>query len=112
MFRVDCIAAAAICAKFIIYPDISNRVGCIFGGIKDCSAVVDVSLFYGAQVAQALASGDPREILVYHKSSNIEMSRGHMACLKGLNWLNDEVMNMYMGLLLVRVHPTLFPAAG
>ena len=72
----------------------------------------DVSLFSGAQVAQALASGDPREILVYHKSSNIEMSRGHMACLKGLNWLNDEVMNMYMGLLLVRVHPTLFPAAG
>ncbi|KAK9901672.1 hypothetical protein WJX75_007814 [Coccomyxa subellipsoidea] len=53
-------------------------------------------------VAQALASGDPREILVYHKSSNIEMSRGHMACLKGLNWLNDEVMNMYMGLLLDR----------
>ncbi|EIE20629.1 cysteine proteinase [Coccomyxa subellipsoidea C-169] len=25
-----------------------------------------------------------------------------MACLKGLNWLNDEVMNIYMGLLLDR----------
>lgn len=30
------------------------------------------------------------------------MSRGHMACLKGLNWLNDEIMNIYMGMLLVR----------
>ncbi|CAL8468186.1 g7725 [Coccomyxa elongata] len=53
-------------------------------------------------VARALADGDPREILAYHKSSNIEMSRGHMACLKGLNWLNDEVMNIYMGMLLDR----------
>lgn len=56
---------------------------------------------FGGQAAQALAGGNPREVLVYHKSSNIEMSRGHMACLKGLSWLNDEVMNIYMGMLLV-----------
>jgi Ulp1 family protease len=31
------------------------------------------------------------------------MPRRLMACLRGLNWLNDEVMNMYMGLLLVKL---------
>lgn len=53
-------------------------------------------------MARALSPGDPNEILVFHKSSNIEMQRRLMACLRGLNWLNDEVMNLYMGLLLVR----------
>lgn len=62
----------------------------------------DLHACSGLQVARALARGNPKEVLVYHKSSNIEMMRGHMACLNDLNRLNDEVINVYMGLLLVR----------
>ena len=37
----------------------------------------------------------------YHKPSNIEMPRRLLRCLRGLDWLNDEVINIYMGLLQV-----------
>ncbi len=53
------------------------------------------------QAAKALGPGDPGEILVHQKGSNIEMTRRLIACLDGLEWLNDEVINIYMGLLQV-----------
>ena len=39
---------------------------------------------------------------MHHKGSNIEMTRRLMACLQGTDWLNDEVINIYVGLLQVR----------
>lgn len=36
-----------------------------------------------------------------HKGTNIEMTRKLLACLKPPAWLNDEVMNLYVGLLQV-----------
>jgi sentrin-specific protease 1 len=53
------------------------------------------------KVERALGPGDPAEILVHHKGSNIEMTRRLMACLQGTAWLNDEVINIYAGLLQV-----------
>ena len=41
--------------------------------------------------------------MAYHKPSNIEMPRRLLRCLNGLDWLNDEVINIYMGLLQVHV---------
>ena len=44
---------------------------------------------------------DQSKELKLHKSSNIGVTRGLMACLKSRVWLNDEVMNLFMGLLQV-----------
>ncbi|KAK9817166.1 hypothetical protein WJX72_010594 [[Myrmecia] bisecta] len=48
---------------------------------------------------QALDKGDPEEILMKHKNSNIDITRRLIKCMKPPEWLNDEVMNVYMGLL-------------
>ena len=37
-----------------------------------------------------------------HERSNIEIDRKHMACMKPLTWLNDEIINIYMALLIER----------
>ena len=36
-----------------------------------------------------------------HKQSNIEIRREDMKSLRGVNWLNDEIMNIYVNLLQV-----------
>ena len=36
-----------------------------------------------------------------HKQSNITIRRLEMESLRGLNWLNDEIMNVYVNLLQV-----------
>jgi len=41
--------------------------------------------------------------LVLHKQSNITIRRRHMESLRGLNWLNDEVVNVYVNLLQVQI---------
>ncbi len=53
------------------------------------------------QANKGLGPGSAEEIVAYHKPSNIEMPRRLLRCLRGLDWLNDEVINMYMGLLQV-----------
>jgi len=40
---------------------------------------------------------------VLHKQSNITIRRRHMESLRGLNWLNDEVVNVYVNLLQVQI---------
>ncbi len=37
-----------------------------------------------------------------HRQSNITIRRQDMESLRGLNWLNDEIMNVYVNLLQVR----------
>ncbi len=44
--------------------------------------------------------------LVSHKQSNITIRRQDMESLRGLNWLNDEIMNVYVNLLQVRLLAT------
>ena len=39
--------------------------------------------------------------LKLHKSTNIGVNRGLLVCLKTREWLNDEVMNIFIGLLQV-----------
>jgi hypothetical protein len=54
------------------------------------------------RVREALAPGDPAEILASSSVCNIDISRKDMRCLDGLNWLNDEVINFYLSLLQER----------
>lgn len=42
------------------------------------------------------------ERLVLHERSQIEIRRKEIACMAPLQWLNDEVINIYMALLLER----------
>ena len=55
-----------------------------------------------AVCSPARVAGRPKEILVLHERSNIEIDRKHMACMKPLTWLNDEIINIYMALLIER----------
>ena len=48
-----------------------------------------------------LGPGPPGKLLAYHKGANIKLTRGLLACLNDHQWLNDEVINFYMGLLQV-----------
>ena len=59
------------------------------------------------QAAKALGPGAADEIVAYHRPSNIEMPRRLLRCLRGLDWLNDEVINIYMGMLQVCRLPSL-----
>ncbi|KAK9845918.1 hypothetical protein WJX81_005972 [Elliptochloris bilobata] len=52
-----------------------------------------------AAARAALGPGQEREVLVTHLNSGIDMTRKLIRCLRPSGWLNDEVMNLYMGLL-------------
>ena len=41
-------------------------------------------------------------MLVDHACSSIQITRRDMACMAPLQWLNDEVINLYISLLLER----------
>jgi Ulp1 family protease len=46
--------------------------------------------------------GPANELLAHHERASIEIRREHMRCLKETEWLNDEVINMYVAMLQVR----------
>ena len=46
-------------------------------------------------------AADPSQVILYHKNSNISILRKDLLCLQPSTWLNDEVVNVYMGLLQV-----------
>ena len=46
-------------------------------------------------------AADPSQVILYHKNSNISILRKDLLCLQPGTWLNDEVVNVYMGLLQV-----------
>lgn len=50
----------------------------------------------------ALFGSNRRELLVIHESSNIEITREVLQCLRPGGWLNDEVINLYLELLKER----------
>ena len=55
-----------------------------------------------AAARAALGPGPEGQVLVTHLHSGIDMTRKLIRCLCPAEWLNDEVMNLYMGLLQVR----------
>ncbi|KAK9803343.1 hypothetical protein WJX73_005722 [Symbiochloris irregularis] len=53
-----------------------------------------------AAAERALSKGgNPDEVLVHHQGTNIEITRKMISCLLPRIWLNDEIMNVYVGLL-------------
>ncbi|CAH1789466.1 unnamed protein product [Owenia fusiformis] len=53
-----------------------------------------------ARINNALSSRNPNEVLV--DAFRLEVTRRDIATLTGLNWLNDQVINFYMELLMAR----------
>ncbi|KAL0044188.1 hypothetical protein WJX82_003485 [Trebouxia sp. C0006] len=51
---------------------------------------------------KAFAAGPAEEKLVVHVHSGVDIARKDIRTLKSRQWLNDEVMNVYMGLLQER----------
>ncbi|XP_051213737.1 putative ubiquitin-like-specific protease 1B [Lolium perenne] len=47
-------------------------------------------------------SGSSNQVLVLHESSNIEISKEKIRCLRPHGWLNDEVINLFLELLKER----------
>ncbi|KAF6999452.1 hypothetical protein CFC21_015480 [Triticum aestivum] len=47
-------------------------------------------------------SAHSKKIIVLHKSSNIEITKEKLWCLRPRGWLNDEVINLYLELLKER----------
>ena len=50
----------------------------------------------------SLRAAPPGEVLAEHKGTSIELKRGDVLCMAPREWLNDEVINLYMGLLQER----------
>lgn len=53
--------------------------------------------------------GDPNEIL--SKKFNLNITRRDLLTLAGLNWLNDEVINFYMNMIIERGKDSKWPNA-
>jgi sentrin-specific protease 1 len=54
-------------------------------------------------------SGDPNEVLT--KKFNLNVNRRDIQTLAGLNWLNDNVINFYMNLIIERGTDSKWPRA-
>ncbi|KAI0529608.1 hypothetical protein KFK09_002166 [Dendrobium nobile] len=54
------------------------------------------------EISIALFSGNSHKVLVAHESSNIQITREVLQCLRPGAWLNDEVINLYFELLKER----------
>ncbi|XP_078484460.1 sentrin-specific protease 1 [Ciona intestinalis] len=68
---------------------------------------VDVSILTDEMedfVSSALFPNPPHEVLV--EQFNISITREHIMTLDGLNWLNDEIINFYMELIVSRSNTT------
>ena len=52
---------------------------------------------------KAFAPGSESEKLVEHVHSGVDVARKDIRTLRSRQWLNDEVMNVYMGLLQVGI---------
>ncbi|KAK4374466.1 hypothetical protein RND71_005143 [Anisodus tanguticus] len=54
------------------------------------------------EVSRALSKSNWRRVLVNHKNSNIDITGEMLQCLRPRQWLNDEVINVYLELLKER----------
>ena len=62
-------------------------------------AISRLALEDRAAAAAALGPGPGSAVVAAHARAGIDLTRSLAACLTGLNWLNDEVINMYLALL-------------
>ncbi|XP_066255432.1 uncharacterized protein [Euwallacea similis] len=60
-------------------------------------------------MAQIAFRGDPKEVLA--RKFNLNITRRDLMTLAGLNWLNDEVINFYMNLIIERGKDSKWPNA-
>ncbi|OMO53672.1 Peptidase C48, SUMO/Sentrin/Ubl1 [Corchorus capsularis] len=63
---------------------------------------VPLSKEENAEVSAALSPRNGRKMLVLHKASSIEIRGEVLQCLRPGQWLNDEVINLYLELLKER----------
>lgn len=55
-----------------------------------------------AEVSRALSKSNRRRVLETHQNSNIDITGEILQCLRPREWLNDEVINVYLELLKER----------
>ncbi|XVF38727.1 hypothetical protein REPUB_Repub20aG0126700 [Reevesia pubescens] len=55
-----------------------------------------------AEVSDAFSTKNRKRILVSHENSSIDIRGEYLQCLKPCQWLNDEVINLYLELLKER----------
>ncbi|XP_068996649.1 sentrin-specific protease 1 [Embiotoca jacksoni] len=63
-----------------------------------------------AEVNRALRGGSPHEVL--SEGFGLSLTRKDLQTLSNLNWLNDEVINFYMNLLVERSKDSSLPSAN
>ena len=76
------------------FSELSQRAGRLEPVQKPSRAMLDLK-------DKAFASGPDSEKLVEHVHSAVDVARKDIRTLKSRQWLNDEIMNVYMGLLQV-----------
>lgn len=67
---------------------------------KEPSKLPEITPEMNDVINRAFVPYPPQEIL--SEDFNISITREHMATLLGLNWLNDEIVNFYMELIVQR----------
>lgn len=68
--------------------------------VEEEDVLVELSPQMEQIISNALRKHPPGEVLT--EKFNIQITRKDIATLDGLNWLNDEVVNFYMNLLMER----------
>ena len=76
------------------FNELHHRAGKLEPVLKPTRAMLELK-------EKAFAAGPAEEKLVVHVHSGVDIARKDIRTLKSRQWLNDEVMNVYMGLLQV-----------
>ena len=76
------------------FSELGHRAGRLEPVLKPSRDMLDLK-------ERAFANGPEEEKLVEHVHSGVDIARKDIRTLKSRAWLNDEVMNVYMGLLQV-----------
>ena len=62
------------------------------------TAIARLSPAARAAAARVLGPGRPTDVVATHACAGIDLSRDKAACLHAAQWLNDEVMNLFLAL--------------
>ncbi|KAL0022526.1 hypothetical protein WJX79_007643 [Trebouxia sp. C0005] len=77
------------------FSELRHRAGKLEPVLKPTRAMLELK-------EKAFAAGPDEEKLVEHVHSGVDIARKDIRTLRSRQWLNDEVMNVYMGLLQER----------
>ncbi len=78
------------------FNELHHRAGKLEPVLKPTRAMLELK-------GKAFAAGPDEEKLVVHVHSGVDIARKDIRTLRSRQWLNDEVMNVYMGLLQVSI---------